>query len=385
MSETSLPPGFDRSVIEELEKKRAEEAAETERLLAKWGSCLDAAELHDVLQTTEEDTLKRRAMRKKTAAVLESQQEFFGGKWDDRTISRHARALGLTEDAAGDIRLYLTDTFGDRIEAIIYAGIAKMFPKLASHELFSVQPLRKRDDNLFYFEAEYTPAEKDGLSVPEVRVRPSKRVAPIRLRSLKSYFKGLGEAKIEEYWKIDPVETLFGVSFDELGKEVDRENVSTAMNAAITSGHIFSVGGRDWEDVAITLAIASNKVHKDSMRGPATYLLTSPEIAAFIEAYAKDAYKPVKNGTMYPTGGITEVATLMGKWRVFIDPYFPRNRVLLGRRGHSELDTPLVWGPFCFPVFPIKRDNKHGAGFATYDSVALVAPGQFAVVEFLQI
>ena len=46
------------------------------------------------------------------------------------------------------------------------------------------------------------------------------------------------------------------------------------------------------------------------------------------------------------TVGAVKVGNLSKKWDVMVDPYFPRNVVLVGRKGNSFLESGYVYAPY---------------------------------------
>ena len=44
--------------------------------------------------------------------------------------------------------------------------------------------------------------------------------------------------------------------------------------------------------------------------------------------------------------GIEKVGTLSGRYTVYRDPYFPANKMLMGHKGTSLLDTGYVYAPY---------------------------------------
>jgi hypothetical protein len=78
--------------------------------------------------------------------------------------------------------------------------------------------------------------------------------------------------------------------------------------------------------------------------------VVSPEVATVFEASV--LYKPnISLDGQGQTGnpftlGATPIGTLSNRFTVYKDPYFPRNKVLVGYKGGSYLETGYVYAPY---------------------------------------
>jgi hypothetical protein len=79
------------------------------------------------------------------------------------------------------------------------------------------------------------------------------------------------------------------------------------------------------------------------LRGSANFTVTSPDIATILEASVlyKPKYSMDGEGQVASpfTIGAEAVGTLSNRFTVYKDPYFPRNRILVGYKGGSYLDA----------------------------------------------
>ena len=111
-----------------------------------------------------------------------------------------------------------------------------------------------------------------------------------------------------------------------------------------------------------TISKISNLIHKDTLRAPANFLVTSPEVSARIAQLTTHGdFRPLwVSGGASPYGpadmprpltqhgqfGIYKVGTLMNKWVVYEDPFFESDQMLVGLKGASFLDAGFVWAPY---------------------------------------
>lgn len=130
----------------------------------------------------------------------------------------------------------------------------------------------------------------------------------------------------------------------ETGKEVSRTN-------SLTPGPAFTGTVRDWYETLIeTIIDVANQIHRKTLRGSANFIVTSPDVCTILEASV--LYKPeIKIGgdgqASYPAEvGAQSAGSLAGRFKLYKDPYFPRNKVLVGYKGGSFLESGYVYAPY---------------------------------------
>jgi Major capsid protein Gp23 len=119
-------------------------------------------------------------------------------------------------------------------------------------------------------------------------------------------------------------------------------------SGSIVAGPTFTGTVREWYETLIETCIdVANNIHRKTLRGAANFMVTSPDVATILEASV--LYKPVLSmdpkETMF-TVGTEKVGTLNNRFTVYKDPYFPRNRILMGYKGGSFLETGYVYAPY---------------------------------------
>lgn len=136
------------------------------------------------------------------------------------------------------------------------------------------------------------------------------------------------------------------------GKFVDKET-GNLINLASTlaPGPAFTGTVRDWYETLVeTIIDVANTIHRKTLRGSANFVVTSPDVATILEASV--AYKPSLSidgmgqvGSPF-TMGAEPVGTLNNRFTVYKDPYFPRNKILVGYKGKNYLETGYVYAPY---------------------------------------
>lgn len=105
---------------------------------------------------------------------------------------------------------------------------------------------------------------------------------------------------------------------------------------------------QDWyQTLGEVVTQVSNEIHKRSLRHGANFLVTSPEVSTILESI--NGWKPnLGNGPedVEYSMGLEKAGTLSNRYTVYKDPYFPVDRILLGYKGGSFLDSGFVYAPY---------------------------------------
>ena len=136
------------------------------------------------------------------------------------------------------------------------------------------------------------------------------------------------------------------------GKFVNKETGAAANKASsLAGGPSFTGTVREWYETLVeTIIDASNTIHRKTLRGSANFIVVGPDVATILESSV--LYKPVYSldGDGQVGGGMTigaeKVGSLSNRFTVYKDPYFPRNKILVGYKGGSYLETGYVYAPY---------------------------------------
>jgi hypothetical protein len=105
---------------------------------------------------------------------------------------------------------------------------------------------------------------------------------------------------------------------------------------------------REWYDTLIeTINTVSNEIYKRNLRSGANWVVTSPEVASIIESMSSFQTEVVDDpmNSSY-TIGIEKIGTLQSRYTVYKNPYFPPDKILVGFKGDSFLETGYVYAPY---------------------------------------
>ena len=135
------------------------------------------------------------------------------------------------------------------------------------------------------------------------------------------------------------------------GKFVNKVTGAEVLQGSQSPGPQFTGTVREWYETLIeTIIDVANEIHRKTLRGSANFIVVSPDVATVLEAsvlykpsYSLDGQGQVGSGFSI---GATPVGSLSNRFTVYKDPYFPRNKILVGYKGGSYLETGYVYAPY---------------------------------------
>ena len=164
---------------------------------------------------------------------------------------------------------------------------------------------------------------------------------------------------VSAFHNIDAEAELTAILSEEIAAEIDREILRDLRKAAAwrlrwdwNGWKRFSTGQapytqKDWNQTLITaINQISAQIFKSTLRGGANWIVCSAEVSAIFDDLQ---YFHVSNANPEEDQynmGIEKIGTLQGRYKVYRDPYFPANKVLIGHKGTSMLDTGYVYAPY---------------------------------------
>jgi len=122
--------------------------------------------------------------------------------------------------------------------------------------------------------------------------------------------------------------------------------LGAGSDAADEGGPEFTGTVSEWYETLVeTINDVSAQIHRKTLRGGANFVVCSPEVANILE-FTAGFRANVTGDDNKGTVGTVNVGSISKKWDVYVDPYFPRNVVLTGRKGGSFLESGYVYAPY---------------------------------------
>lgn len=205
--------------------------------------------------------------------------------------------------------------------------------------------------------------------IPELDLRIQSVAVTASSRKLRAKWTPELAQDLAAYQNLDAEVELTQVLSEAIALEIDREILAELLYRATganefwsrkpgkflnkftgdtATGASFTGTVREWYETLIeTIIDVANQIHRKTLRGAANFIVTSPDVATVLEASV--LYKPVLSmdpkETMFSVG-TEKVGTLNSRFTVYKDPYFPRNKILVGYKGSSFLETGFVYAPY---------------------------------------
>jgi len=207
--------------------------------------------------------------------------------------------------------------------------------------------------------------------IPEIDIKVEALPVVAQTRKLRARWSPELAQDLNAYHSLDAEVELTQILSEQIALEIDREVLNDLLTQAGAAnyywsrapgrflnketGAVSSVGTftgtvREWYETLVeTIIDVANQIHRKTLRGSANFIVVGPDVATILEASV--LYKPSYSldGDGQVSGmviGAEKVGTLSNRFTVYKDPYFPRNKVLVGYKGGSYLETGYVYAPY---------------------------------------
>jgi hypothetical protein len=106
--------------------------------------------------------------------------------------------------------------------------------------------------------------------------------------------------------------------------------------------------GEVYSNLLAVINIASQDIYRTTMRGPGSWLLTSPLMAALMESAAKleGGIAPADGPTNVGRNSIEYKGKFMGRYDLYVDPMYPQDEILMGYKGANAMDAGYIYAPY---------------------------------------
>ena len=214
------------------------------------------------------------------------------------------------------------------------------------------------------------PFEGNG-DMPEIDIKVDSIAITTQTKKLKAKWTPELGQDLNAYHNLDAEVELTSILSEQIALEIDRELLADLVNGATAATYYWSrspglfvnrqtgaeLGASsaapdftgtvsEWYETLIeTINDVSAQIHLKTLRGGANYIVCSPEVANILEftsGYRANVTADADKGTI----GAVKVGSLSRKFDIIVDPYFPRNAILVGRKGGSFLESGYVYAPY---------------------------------------
>jgi hypothetical protein len=204
-------------------------------------------------------------------------------------------------------------------------------------------------------------------TIPEIDLKVDQVAVTAMTRKLKAKWSPELAQDLNAYHNLDAEVELTSILSEHIALEIDQEILKDLVEGA-TAGNLHwdrrpgnfvnredgsAIAGGDftgtvsewYETLLETVNDLSARMHRKTLRGGANFLVCGPEVASILE-FTSGFRASVENDADKGTWGALKAGSLSKKMDVFVDPYFPRQLALVGRRGSAFLESGYVYAPY---------------------------------------
>jgi len=216
-------------------------------------------------------------------------------------------------------------------------------------------------------------------AIPEIDIKIDSIAVTATTRKLRARWSPELAQDLNAYHSLDAEVELTQILSEQIALEIDREilgDLLTQANGAnmfwsrapgkilnkqtgnlvdkattLSPGPAFTGTVREWyETLTETIIDVANTIHRKTLRGSANFVVTGPDVCTLFEnslLYKANLSIDGSGQVSSPFSlGAEKVGSLSNRFTVYKDPYFPRNKVLVGYKGGSYLETGYVYAPY---------------------------------------
>jgi len=246
-------------------------------------------------------------------------------------------------------------------------------------------------------------------NIPEIDIKVDSVAITAVTKKLKAKWTPELGQDLNAYHNLDAEVELTSILSEQIALEIDREiladlvagsqaatyywsrspglfvNRSTGAEiGASSAAPDFTGTVSEWYETLVeTINDVSAQIHRKTLRGGANFVVVSPEVANILEftaGFRASVTADAETGTI----GAVKVGSLTKKFDVYVDPYFLRNVVLVGRRGSSFLESGYVYAPYVplqtTPTIFGPEDFVPRKGVMTRYAKKMVRPDMYGLV-----
>jgi hypothetical protein len=244
--------------------------------------------------------------------------------------------------------------------------------------------------------------------IPEIDIKVDSIAITAQSKKLKAKWTPELGQDLNAYHNIDAEVELTSILSEQIALEIDREILADLVNGATAATFYWSrspgmfvnrLTGADlnpttapdftgtvsewYETLVETINDVSAQIHRKTLRGGATHIVCSPEVANILEFTAGFRANVTADADKGDIGAV-KVGSLNRKFDVIVDPYFPRNVVLVARIGSSFLESGYVYAPYVplqtTPTIFGPEDFVPRKGVMTRYAKKMVRPDMYGLV-----
>jgi hypothetical protein len=246
-------------------------------------------------------------------------------------------------------------------------------------------------------------------NIPEIDIKVDSIAVTAITKKLKAKWSPELAQDLNAYHNLDAEVELTSILSEQVALEIDQEILEDLVKGA-TAGTLFwsrspgkflnrETGGvingvtypdftgtvSEWYETLLeTVNEVSARIHRKTLRGGANFLVCSPEVANILEFTAGFRASAAVDDVTGGSWGVKQVGSISRKMDIYVDPYFTRNLLLVGRKGTSFLESGYVYAPYVplqvTPTIFGTEDFVPRKGVMTRYAKKMVRPDMYGLV-----
>jgi len=246
-------------------------------------------------------------------------------------------------------------------------------------------------------------------NIPEIDIKVDSIAITANTKKLKAKWTPELGQDLNAYHNLDAEVELTSILSEQIALEIDREILEDLIKGATAGTYYWArspglfvnrttgeeIGASaaapdftgtvsEWYETLIeTINDVSAQIHRKTLRGGANFVVCSPEVANILEFTAGFRANVTADADKGDIGAV-KVGSLSRKFDVIVDPYFPRNVLLVGRKGGSFLESGYVYAPYVplqtTPTIFGPEDFVPRKGVMTRYAKKMVRPDMYGLV-----
>jgi len=210
---------------------------------------------------------------------------------------------------------------------------------------------------------------ENNAEIPEIDIKVDSVAVTAVTKKLKAKWTPELGQDLNAYHNLDAEVELTQILSEQIALEIDREILEDLVRDSAAgvrywsrnpgqflnreTGEVLADGiaeftgnVSEWYETLIeTINDVSAQIHRKTLRGAANFVVCGPEVANVLEFTAGFRANVTADSDRGDAGAV-KVGSLSKKFDVIVDPYFPRQLILVGRRGSSFLESGYVYAPY---------------------------------------
>jgi len=328
-----------------------------------------------VVTDTEFIQLNKRNL---VAIVADSTSKLSGSQVRRLTQFGNGITVGSTATTATDGKTYLvftaaanTDAALNTLNSSVTSEAANVVAKFPITDNFGGTATAGSTNALGTVVATGTWGLEGQTDIPEIDIKvDSVSITAVTKKMKAKWTPELGQ-DLNAYHNLDAEVELTSILSEQIGLEIDREILEDLIKGA-TAGTFYwsrspglfvnrttgaeigaSAKAPDftgtvsawYEPLIETINDVSAQIHRKTLRGGANFIVCGPETANILEFTSGFRAKVTHEDEKGEIGAVN-VGSISKKFDIYVDPYFLRNVILVGRKGSSFLESGYVYAPY---------------------------------------